>query len=434
MAKNKISEWSTTALSNSFVGGIGILGTDLPENFDNALREIMKQIADLNTGASFIHDTYKIADSDDETKLAKFNAGSITAGQTRTFTFPDKDGTFAIAADVLDRAGAQAMTGDLDMGGNDITDVKSLNGGLMGGFRNKIINGNYDIWQRGTSQTSDGYGSADRWTCRHNGSTKTHSRQTFTLGQTDVPSNPKYYSRTVISSVANTANYVRMDQNIEGVATLAGKTVTLTFYAKADSAKDISIDLVQDFGSGGSPSASVSVIGQDNYSLSTSWQKFTATINLPSISSKTLGSNDDDHLRVRIWFEAGSAYDASTGSLGQQSGTFDIARVSIVEGDATDEDDPFSPRHIQQELALCQRYYNTHPAGSMNIHATQYHTGLNIAEVNFPTTMRSVPTLGLVTVTSGSNTSNVASVSGFTAIFNVSDGSYIDSYTADAEL
>jgi hypothetical protein len=100
MAKTKITEWSVTATSNSDVGGIGILGTNIPENFDNALREIMKQLADLNTGVSFIHDTYKIADSDAETKLAKFDAGSITAGQTRTFTFPDASGTLALTSDI----------------------------------------------------------------------------------------------------------------------------------------------------------------------------------------------------------------------------------------------------------------------------------------------------------------------------------------------
>jgi hypothetical protein len=100
MAKNKITEYSTTAGSNTDVGNIQIEGSDDVANFDNALRELMKHIADLNTGASFIHDTYKIADSDDETKLAKFDAGSITEGQTRTFTFPDVSGTFALISDV----------------------------------------------------------------------------------------------------------------------------------------------------------------------------------------------------------------------------------------------------------------------------------------------------------------------------------------------
>jgi hypothetical protein len=102
MAKNNITQWSATSASNTDVGGIQIEGENVVANFDNALREIMKQIADLNTGASFIHDTYKIADSDAETKIAKFDAGSITAGQTRTFTFPDKDGTFAMTSDVID--------------------------------------------------------------------------------------------------------------------------------------------------------------------------------------------------------------------------------------------------------------------------------------------------------------------------------------------
>jgi hypothetical protein len=102
MAKNSVTDYDTTAANNTDVGGISIEGSDNVANFDNALREIMKQIADLNTGVSFIHDTYKIADSDAETKLAKFDASSITAGQTRTFTFPDKNGTFAMTSDVID--------------------------------------------------------------------------------------------------------------------------------------------------------------------------------------------------------------------------------------------------------------------------------------------------------------------------------------------
>lgn len=70
--------------------------------------------------------------------------------------------------------------------------------------KNYIINSNFDYWQRNTTQTSSGYGSDDRWINDHGGSTKAHSRQAFTLGQTDVPNDPKYFSRTVVTSVANT--------------------------------------------------------------------------------------------------------------------------------------------------------------------------------------------------------------------------------------
>jgi hypothetical protein len=69
--------------------------------------------------------------------------------------------------------------------------------------RNKIINGNFDIWQRGTNQTANGYGSADRWACTSIGTTKSISRQGFAPGQTEVPGNPKYFMRHVVSSVAD---------------------------------------------------------------------------------------------------------------------------------------------------------------------------------------------------------------------------------------
>jgi len=249
-------------------------------------------------------------------------------------------------------------------GSDSVTDISavSLPQGTLN-FRNKIINGNFDIWQRGTSQTSSGYGSADRWVNLHAGSTKTASQQAFTVGQTDVPGNPKYYLRNVVSSVAGTGNYCLVLQRIEGVETLAGQTATLSFWAKADSNKNIATEFLQYFGTGGSPSALVNTIGVTTHNLTTSWQKFTATVAVPSISGETLGSDGNDRLELNFWFEAGSDFDSRTNSLGQPDNAttyeVDIAQVQLEIGPVPT---PFEHRPYGTELALCQRYYETDDA------------------------------------------------------------------------
>lgn len=232
----------------------------------------------------------------------------------------------------------------------------NLGADTLAGFRNKIINGNFDIWQRGNSQTTAGYGSDDRWNNNHTGSTKVHSRQTFTLGQTDVIGGPTSYSRTVVTSVAGAGNFCCKQQPIENVALLAGELVTITFYAKADASKSMSVELAQVFGTGGSPSTDVTGL-TTKVNLTTAWQKFSFPQQIPPISGKTLGSNNNDYTLLSFWFDAGSTYSTRTLTLGQQSGTFEIAHVSIVKRDATKEIDPFSPRHISQEEILARRYY-----------------------------------------------------------------------------
>lgn len=235
------------------------------------------------------------------------------------------------------------------------------NVGLM--FRNKLINGGFNIWQRGTSQTSSGYGSDDRWSNLNSGSTKTASQQTFTVGQTDVPNNPRYWARTVVTTSAGASNYCFKYQPIENVSTLSGQTATLSFWAKADASKNIAVELVQNFGTGGSPSSTVFSIGVTTCALTTSWKYFTVTVSIPSISGKTLGTNNDHALNVNFWFDAGSTFNARTNSLGQQSGTFDIAQVQLEAGSAAT---PFEVRPIGLELSLCQRYYYRYAPTSSN--------------------------------------------------------------------
>lgn len=226
--------------------------------------------------------------------------------------------------------------------------------------KNLIINGDFQVWQRGTSQTSSGYGSDDRWKNVHTGSTKVASQQTHTLGSSSPTDKPKYYARTVVTSVAGAGNFVIKAHKIEGVAKSSGETVTLSFWAKADTTKDIAVELTQEFGTGGSPSSTITEIGVTTFSLSTSWTKYTTTISVPGISGKTLGTNGDDLTSINFWLEAGSDFDSRTNTLGQQSGTFDISNVQLEISDvATD----FEFVHPADQLARCQRYFERLDSG-----------------------------------------------------------------------
>lgn len=238
----------------------------------------------------------------------------------------------------------------IDDSGNIGSGTKTFNGFGGTGFKNYIINGNFDVWQYGTSQTTSVYGSADRWVNAHNGSTKTTSMQ---ITNKTEPFNAVKFCRTTVSSVAGAGNYCCMQQRVECVNTLSGKNATLSFWAKADDTKNISIDFVQYFGSGGTPSTIIEGISATKVQITSSWVKYTITASVPSIAGKTSGTNSNDSFWVRFWFDAGSDYNSRTSSLGQQSGTFDIAQVQLEEGSVAT---PFEQRPYALELLLCKRY------------------------------------------------------------------------------
>ena len=174
------------------------------------------------------------------------------------------------------------------------------------------------------------------------------------MGQTDVPGNPTYFVRHVVNSVAGAGNNVAFNQRIESVRTLAGQTATLSFWAKADTNKNIAVEFIQNFGTGGSPSPQLDTIGVQLISLTTSWTRYTVTADIPSIAGKTLGTSGSDFLQAVFWLEAGSNFNSRLNSLGQQSGTFDFAQIQLEEGSVAT---PFEQRSIVEELNLCMRYY-----------------------------------------------------------------------------
>jgi hypothetical protein len=329
------------------------------------------------------------------------------------------------------------MTRSLDKA-RGILSPKSVSGGPLAGFRNKIINGDFDIWQRGTSFTAAGYGAMDRWRVdAYSGTTHSTSQQTFTFGQTDVLGSPTYFTRVVVTSGNTSTSYSRLQQKIEEVDTLHGKDVTVTFYAKADSAKNVTIEFEQSLGSGGSgtfrPTPSKHAVG-------TTWTKVQAVISLGSLAGQTLGTGSN--LGFSIWLDAGSAFNSRTDSLGNQSGTFDIAHVSIVEGDATLEDDPFEVRHTTLEEIMCYRYYyeTKHDmlnmiTGSVTSGDTYYHGR------KFPVEMRDTPSLTLsdhVASKMGTPTATNITPYGFrtdcVASSTDANAHFRFNYAADAEL
>ena len=112
--------------------------------------------------------------------------------------------------------------------------------------KNKIINGDFGIWQRGTSFSNPANATyvADRWFVELDGSsfTRTISQQTFTPGTAPVAGYEGQYFLRWNTSVAGTSNTIQaLSQRIEDIRTLSGQTVTLSFWAKADASRALTV-------------------------------------------------------------------------------------------------------------------------------------------------------------------------------------------------
>jgi hypothetical protein len=251
-----------------------------------------------------------------------------------------------------------------------VNEINDTGGHSLLGRKNAIINGNFDVWQRGTGAFASGY-TCDRFWMDYSSITPSVSQSVFAVGQSDVPNNPDYYVSWTHTTTGAASERGLFQQGVESVKSFANETVTLSFYAKADSTRNVAVEFRQYFGSSGGSSDVLTYGG--TVSLTTSWKKHTVTVTLPSISGKTLGTGGDDQLLVSLWFTAGSDYNARTNSLGNQSGTFDIAQVQLEKGSVATE---FERRSYGEELALCQRYYRLNEClqGTMNSDNTQFVT------------------------------------------------------------
>jgi len=321
---------------------------------------------------------------------------TITMGVTNTYTQSQSDARyiqlsqFTAKGDILVGTGASTETA-LNVGADGSTLVanSSAGGGVswagpqfLAG-KNKFINGDFGIWQRGTSfsATSSDVITSDRWwVSAGSGGTVAVTQQTFTPGTAPVAGyESAYYLQAAYS--ASGSGTIGLYQRLEDVRLFAGQTVTVSFWAKVTSGtfSGAYFDAVQNFGSGGS-GAVVNSSTSSTLTFTTSWQRFTQVIPIASISGKTIGTGSYLYPRLNL---------GATGTT-----TFQYWGLQIEAGSVAT---PFTTATgtVQGELAACQRYYFR--AGgdqSYQIFGTGQGTASTSVAVAFPlpVVMRVAPT------------------------------------------
>jgi hypothetical protein len=353
----------------------------------------------------------------------------------------------------------------------------SYNGGQLAGLRNKIINGNFNIWQRGfsfASQTPTASSAttvyADRWRVLGQGTTAV-----LTIARsTDVPNNQTLYSNSIEVTTADptvdASDYYYFYQPIEGfnIRDLYDRTFTLSFWVKSPKT---GVHCVSFRAVSNSPI----YISEYTVNAADTWEFKTITVanGLPG-GTGSWSWDQGVGLRVGWVLQAGSTFSAGTINSWYSSAfdyatsnqvnvfdtvgnTFKLANVQLEVGAV---DTPFEYRTSGLEFTLCKRYFEKSfqyvLAPAQNVGATNgaaYATGQVNNQtfstyINFSVAKRATPTIvtyapdaatanwSTNTTTPTAATANLGqeafAISGTT---NVTAGnSYSIHWTANAEL
>jgi len=300
----------------------------------------------------------------------------------------------------------------------DVADTQDNLGGAVAPFvagKNVLINGGFDIWQRGTSiALTNGTGRAytcDRWTTNPNGKSLTISRQP-TNDSTNLP-NIQYCARVQRNSgetgVLNT-NFLQPIETTNSIP-FVGKTVTLSFYARkganySSTSNALTAALVSGTGTDQNPLNSytgASATAETSFTLTSTWQRFTISGNTPTTATE---------------FYVNFAH-TPVGTAGADD-YFEITGVQLELGSVAT---PFARAggSIGGELALCQRYYwraggdsiyQSFGAGSTNFSGTT-----SVFNVNNPVAMRTAPTSVDFSTLANSDGSAFAAISALTIAY-----------------
>jgi len=203
--------------------------------------------------------------------------------------------------------------------------------------KNCLINGGFDIWQRGTSAATAGgsYVSADRWWAYTASGSATFGQET-----TIIPAGSQYASK-ITSTGAGTSIFIAQAVETLNAIAYAGKTVVFTGQVAASTSVPLTIQLQYstsvDNAVGGSWTTITPTSGGTITPTSTTYVPFTAVYIIPSTAKS---------LRAGVYH---------TGTVANGVVTY-IAQMQLEIG-STATQFTRTGSTIQGELAACQRYY-----------------------------------------------------------------------------
>mgnify|MGYP005995468935 CR=1 FL=1 len=293
-----------------------------------------------------------------------------------------------------------------------LDEVGNTDGALSN--RNLIINGAMQVAQRGTSSTSNGIHTVDRFGCVYGTGTITQSQQSLT--SSDTPFSKGFRSSfraTVTTPSSSSTSFTQIENFIEAqdIAksgwdyTSPSSYVTCSFWAKSSLAGTYyAACLTFDGGS---------YYQNKSFTLAANtWKKITFTVS--GDSSLQVDNDTGAGFQIRVVPDYGTAYTGGSEAVldawylrTQSNGyfpnyaqdwqntsgaTFEITGVQLEVGDTAT---PFEHRSYGDELARCQRYYWRRSStgtddGVMNMNA--YSTTVCYGVIHLPVMMRSSPT------------------------------------------
>jgi hypothetical protein len=375
---------------------------------------------------------------------AAINSGGVTSWNTRTgavsMTLTDVTGVGGAPLASPAFTGTVTLPGDpaaaLQAATKQYVDAGSAAAEHNVG-RNLLHNGLFNVQQRGAGAwTTPNVYTADRWL--NNAVLDSISfgiAPVDDVGRSQIGDEAARYSfNNAFTGNAGATAFTNLLQRIEGVRRLAGKTVTVSFWASASAAMNFGVSIDQSFGSGGSPSPVALGNGQAVALAASSWQRHSVTFAVPSVAGKTLGTNGDDFTQLALWYSAGANSATRAGNIGVQSGTIVLWGVQLEIGSVATPLEKLDPR---VDLANCQRFYALGSAGWFGYGGAANNIG---GMTTFPVAMRGTPTVvitgpgynnasGAAASSIANNTCLIAAIATATGVAGFTCG-----YTASADL